>query len=284
MMILSCRLAIADDYRLGREIKRICEKLVVVVGEGDHFIEELDVLVGRRVLGKTVKFLKETQVKDGLQMLQLQILTGEVELRVREKNILIQKLRGSWISRSDGEMKRMHYVVQPPFFFFVFDDSSGRRSRFAECASLRERVGGWEWVDTMVLYCQWSAAEDREFMGRINVLFYEMLAAYGDKMDFIWELKVVPGVVAAFKTAEFLNETLWKDDKRLRKLQNMEMGPEERAYQKESVPEKMAEFMKEIQGKYIHNLMKLQILGREFELRAQEKNLFIRKLKGNMDF
>nr|GEW55541.1 hypothetical protein [Tanacetum cinerariifolium] len=49
------------------------------------------------------------------------------------------------------------------------------------------------------------------------------------------------------------------------------------------VPGKMAEFMKEIQDKDIPNLMKLQILGREFELRVREKDLFIEKLKGNMD-
>nr|GEX10666.1 putative reverse transcriptase domain-containing protein [Tanacetum cinerariifolium] len=51
-----------------------------------------------------------------------------------------------------------------------------------------------------------------------------------------------------------------------------------------SVPEKMAEFMKQVQGKDISILMKLQILRREFELRAREKGIFIEKLKGNVDF
>ncbi|GJW42997.1 hypothetical protein Tco_0071796, partial [Tanacetum coccineum] len=51
-----------------------------------------------------------------------------------------------------------------------------------------------------------------------------------------------------------------------------------------SVPDKMAEFMRGVQDKDIPNLMKMQILRREFELRAQEKNLFIEKLKGNMYF
>ncbi|GJS89288.1 hypothetical protein Tco_0771924 [Tanacetum coccineum] len=50
------------------------------------------------------------------------------------------------------------------------------------------------------------------------------------------------------------------------------------------VPGKMAEFMKEMHDKDIMNLMKLQILGREFELRAREKDLFIEKLKGNMNY
>ncbi|GKC14534.1 hypothetical protein Tco_1011316 [Tanacetum coccineum] len=40
------------------------------------------------------------------------------------------------------------------------------------------------------------------------------------------------------------------------------------------VPGMMTEFMKQVQGKDIPNLMKLQILGREFELRDQEKKAF----------
>ncbi|GKD04701.1 hypothetical protein Tco_1179675 [Tanacetum coccineum] len=47
---------------------------------------------------------------------------------------------------------------------------------------------------------------------------------------------------------------------------------------------KMAKLMKQIQDKDIRNLMKLQTLGKEFELRGQEKEIFIQKLKGNMDF
>ncbi|GJZ67945.1 hypothetical protein Tco_0631185 [Tanacetum coccineum] len=50
------------------------------------------------------------------------------------------------------------------------------------------------------------------------------------------------------------------------------------------VPERMAEFMKEVQGKDMPKRLKLQILSREFELRAHEKEIFIEKLKGNLDF
>ncbi|GJS35840.1 hypothetical protein Tco_0534222 [Tanacetum coccineum] len=42
--------------------------------------------------------------------------------------------------------------------------------------------------------------------------------------------------------------------------------------------------LKETQEKDNNRLMKLQILGREFELWAVEKNHFIKKLKGNVDF
>ncbi|GJY25135.1 hypothetical protein Tco_0399861 [Tanacetum coccineum] len=41
--------------------------------------------------------------------------------------------------------------------------------------------------------------------------------------------------------------------------------------------------MKETQGKYTEKFLKLQILGREFEMSVREKNLFIERLKGNMD-
>ncbi|GKA58275.1 hypothetical protein Tco_0757463 [Tanacetum coccineum] len=81
--------------------------------------------------------------------------------------------------------------------------------------------------------CLGCRTEDRQFASRISVLLQEMIAAYDDKMDFIQELEAVPGVSARVKTAKFLNETLWKDDKRLRKLRNMEMDANEQAVQKE---------------------------------------------------
>ncbi|GJV28188.1 hypothetical protein Tco_1384636 [Tanacetum coccineum] len=128
-----------------------------------------------------------------------------------------------------------------------------------KCGALRDAVSGWDWVAIMVLYCQISIAEDHDFARRMNQLLQEMVVAYDDKVDFIQELEAVPGVDATGKTDEFLKENL-------------------------SVPGKMAEFMKQVQGKDILNLMKLQILQREFNPRAQEKELFIEKLKGNMDY
>ncbi|GJT64957.1 hypothetical protein Tco_1016437 [Tanacetum coccineum] len=53
------------------------------------------------------------------------------------------------------------------------------------------------------------------------------------------ELEAMPGVTVAVRTTEFLNETLWKDDWRLQKLQNLEMDADERAFQKERFIEKI---------------------------------------------
>ncbi|GJX44900.1 hypothetical protein Tco_0261576 [Tanacetum coccineum] len=199
--------------------------------------------------------------------------------------------------------------------------------------------------------------KDSEFARRMGVLLQEMVVAYDDRVDFIQELEAVPGIAAAVKTIEFLNDALWKDDRRIQRLRKLQMDADLMAYEKQNlsvmcgyhdvscgcritvcgrlvsgsdyisafweisedlrlareinalcarataivderksfvdeldmlagrhVPGKMPEFMRQAQGKDIPNLMKLQILGREFELRAQEKGVFIEKLKGNVDF
>ncbi|GJV88532.1 hypothetical protein Tco_1532470 [Tanacetum coccineum] len=93
-----------------------------------------------------------------------------------------------------------------------------------KCGALRDAVGGWDSVQMMSLYCQISAADERNFSGRLSDLLQEMINAYDKKVEFIRELEAVPGITAAVKTGEFLNENLWKDDKRIRKLHNMNIN------------------------------------------------------------
>ncbi|GKE51283.1 hypothetical protein Tco_1486439, partial [Tanacetum coccineum] len=75
--------------------------------------------------------------------------------------------------------------------------------------------------------------DDRSFARRLNDLLQEMESAYDEKVNFIRELEAVSGVDAAAKTADFLNENLWKDDKWVRKLRNMEMDSNLLAFEKE---------------------------------------------------
>nr|GFA51865.1 hypothetical protein [Tanacetum cinerariifolium] len=72
-----------------------------------------------------------------------------------------------------------------------------------KCGALRDAVGGWDWVDMMVLFCKRSAAEDAKFLRRISELRQEMVMAYDDKVDFIRELEAVPNIDVAVKTARF---------------------------------------------------------------------------------
>ncbi|GKD99643.1 hypothetical protein Tco_1387627 [Tanacetum coccineum] len=111
------------------------------------------------------------------------------------------------------------------------------------CNKLRRAVNSPELECMFTLYCQRSIAEDLRLTGEINALCDGLTAVIDEIGYFFNELNVLVG---------------------------------------SSVPDKMAEFMRGVQDKDIPNLMKMQILRREFELRAQEKNLFIEKLKGNI--
>nr|GEZ96810.1 hypothetical protein [Tanacetum cinerariifolium] len=90
-----------------------------------------------------------------------------------------------------------------------------------KCGALRDDVGGCDWVQMMSLYCESSAADERNFAGWLSDLLQEMINAYEKKVEFIRELETVPGIATVVKTGKFLNENLWKDDKRIRKLRNM---------------------------------------------------------------
>nr|GEY78625.1 hypothetical protein [Tanacetum cinerariifolium] len=69
----------------------------------------------------------------------------------------------------------------------------------------------------MALYCRRSAAIERDFA----------------------ELGAVSDVDEAAKTLKFLNENLWKDEKRLRKLCNMEADAGTEANEMEHFVEKL---------------------------------------------
>ncbi|GJX24190.1 hypothetical protein Tco_0228635 [Tanacetum coccineum] len=113
------------------------------------------------------------------------------------------------------------------------------------CDELRRSVNSPDWEPQFIYYCERSKLDDIRLARQINILCDTLTTVIDGRWSFVGELEML-----AYKF----------------------------------VPGKMAEFMKEIQDKDIPNLMKLQILGREFKLRSHEKDLFIEKLKGNMDY
>ncbi|GKF86429.1 hypothetical protein Tco_0254256 [Tanacetum coccineum] len=112
-------------------------------------------------------------------------------------------------------------------------------SSLIKCAALKERVGVWEWADIMMLYCRNVAEKDSEFSRCMGVLLREMEVRYNERVDFIKELEVVLGVDAAFKTAEFLNDALWNDERRLQRLRKLQMDADIIVYEKEKFMEKL---------------------------------------------
>ncbi|GJY86887.1 hypothetical protein Tco_0500913 [Tanacetum coccineum] len=113
------------------------------------------------------------------------------------------------------------------------------------CDELRRSSCSEEWEDMIILYYRRAIVEDSNLAREIDGFCAGLTARIEKREYFIDELDVLAD---------------------------------------RFVPEKMAEFMKETQEKERNRLMRLQILGREFELRADEKKHFIEKLKGNVNF
>ncbi|GKF06634.1 hypothetical protein Tco_0037302 [Tanacetum coccineum] len=113
------------------------------------------------------------------------------------------------------------------------------------CHELRRSCCSKEWEDMFILYCRKAVVKNSSLASEINGLCTGLTARIEEREYFIDELDSLADIF---------------------------------------MPEKMAEFLKETQEEERNRLMRMQILGREFELRADEKNRFIEKLKGNADF
>ncbi|GJQ97611.1 FAR1-related sequence 5-like protein [Tanacetum coccineum] len=94
-------------------------------------------------------------------------------------------------------------------------------------------------VSAMSSMMSCAGVSNSEFARRMGVLLEEMEVAYNERVDFIKELEAVPGVDAAVKTAEFLNDALWKDERRLQRLRKLRMDADLMAYEKEKFTEKL---------------------------------------------
>ncbi|GKB56045.1 hypothetical protein Tco_0912231 [Tanacetum coccineum] len=93
--ILRCRREISKDLRLAREINALCARATAIVNERESFIYELYMLAGRPVPGKMAEFMRQVHGKDISNLMKLQILRRELELRAQEKAVFIEKLKGN---------------------------------------------------------------------------------------------------------------------------------------------------------------------------------------------
>ncbi|GJW72985.1 hypothetical protein Tco_0132355 [Tanacetum coccineum] len=95
MFILRCHKEISEDLRLARKINALCACVTAIIDERENFVDELDILVGRSVSGNMAEFMKQVQGKDIPNLMKMQILEREFEMRAQEKGIFIEKLKGN---------------------------------------------------------------------------------------------------------------------------------------------------------------------------------------------
>nr|GEW87405.1 hypothetical protein [Tanacetum cinerariifolium] len=115
----------------------------------------------------------------------------------------------------------MHCLVHSSSFFEP-DDNSGRRARFA----VHFFPGMVETILFATCLMMSIDEEDSEFARRMGVLLQEMEAAYDERLDFIQELEAVLGATVAVKTTEFLNDALWKDNRRMEISEDIRLAGE----------------------------------------------------------
>ncbi|GJZ66657.1 hypothetical protein Tco_0623353 [Tanacetum coccineum] len=93
--ILWCNREKLEDVRLARKINALCMRVTAIVDERVKFVNEMDMLEPKLVPRKMAEFMKEIHDKDIRNLMKLKIISGEFELRVREKDIFIEKLKGN---------------------------------------------------------------------------------------------------------------------------------------------------------------------------------------------
>nr|GEX29190.1 hypothetical protein [Tanacetum cinerariifolium] len=95
VIVFGCHWSIVEDYRIARQINGAAAEVNNVNIQKERFIEELETLGTRYVPEKMAEFLREIQRKDDKTVANMRILTGEMELNVRKKDVFIKKLEGT---------------------------------------------------------------------------------------------------------------------------------------------------------------------------------------------
>lgn len=78
---------------MAQQMNALCGRLVGVTRERLTFIQELET-VGNTYAQKMAEYLREVQAKDEQKVMQMRIMTAELELNARNNDLFIQKLKG----------------------------------------------------------------------------------------------------------------------------------------------------------------------------------------------
>ncbi|GJX30770.1 hypothetical protein Tco_0240625 [Tanacetum coccineum] len=220
VLVFFCREVADEDRNITTKLNSLREEMLVIREKRRNLMDELRSIRGIVVGGKAAEFVSETVRKDNAQIEKLRGIESEMEVRALKKELHVQKI---CVEDLEQDVLSAFSVM----------------AALPKCKALQERVGEWDWSKMLALYCKNVAADDFEFARRISVLYQEMEIVCGEKLAFIRELEGVPSVAVAAKTAEFLNDKLWKDDKILTKLHNTKILARDCAYQKEEFAERI---------------------------------------------
>ncbi|GJV76912.1 hypothetical protein Tco_1508496 [Tanacetum coccineum] len=98
---------------------------------------------------------------------------------------------------------------------------------------LRHKADSSDWCDVLTYFCREAADEDRSIATKLNRLREEMLIIYEKRRNIANELRSVRGIVVVQKAAEFVADTVRKDNLQVAQLREIESQMEFRALEKE---------------------------------------------------
>ncbi|GKF71383.1 hypothetical protein Tco_0207497 [Tanacetum coccineum] len=98
---------------------------------------------------------------------------------------------------------------------------------------LRYKAYSSEWTDVLVFFCREATDEDREIATKLNRLREEMLVIREKRRNLADELRSIRGIVVVTKAAEFVSETVRKDNAQIEQLRGIKSQMEVRALEKE---------------------------------------------------
>ncbi|GKB79189.1 hypothetical protein Tco_0946084 [Tanacetum coccineum] len=241
--ILRCRREISEDVRLAREINALRMRLTAIVDEREAFAVKLDMLTGKYVpedgLGSAVVATCEPSffVACGSEGRR-----GIVEMIV---SAMVSNTSGGGVSEVGEDLARVR-----EYRGVVFGLNIGMRRR-EECigemeipkvytmdkrpliTELRYKADSFDWCDVLTYLCREAADEDRSIATKVNRLREEMLIICEKRRNIAYELRSVRGIVVVQKVAEFVAETVRKDNLQAAQLREVERQMESRALEKE---------------------------------------------------
>lgn len=108
-------------------------------------------------------------------------------------------------------------------------------SRHPRCDQLRAESNSKNWSEAFVLYCRKAGTEDLQMAQQMNGLCGRLFGVIRERAEFIDELETIGNIYA----------------------------------------QKLAEYLREVQGKDDQNLLQMRIMAAELELNARNHDLFI---------
>nr|GEV20409.1 hypothetical protein [Tanacetum cinerariifolium] len=192
---------VCDEHRdFALRVNTLVGQMNEACSDRISFVQELESVAGETVPTKTMLFLEKMMDKEGNREWQLRALKKEAREMAFDIELFLLKL-----------------MDEEPSHMRVFGGDDGQRGR-PLITDLHCNADSSDWTDVLSYFCQKAAAEDRRFTTNLNTLREEMENVCEKRRNLAYELRSDKGIIVAGKAAEFVTDTLRKDNGEMAQL------------------------------------------------------------------